>query len=96
MFSKVRKTRSDCTVDTYERSMIFQLAPFETQTEERPARTKSLRHSVKKPGRISADKAVLDKNNSKYSQIIPTPWKILTAHAYDWIIRSTHGLPVIK
>lgn len=60
MFSKVRKQEVIALLIPMKRSMIFQLAPFETKTDEKPARTKSLRHSAKKPGRISAENLLLE------------------------------------
>lgn len=60
MFSKVRKTRSDCTVDTYEKKHDLPTGTIRNKTDEKPARTKSLRHSAKKPGRISAENLLLE------------------------------------
>ena len=58
MFSKVRKTRSDCTVDTYEKKHDLPTGTIRNK-DGRKAR-KDKKHSAKKPGRISAENLLLE------------------------------------
>lgn len=60
MFSKVRKTRSDCTVDTYEKKHDLPTGTIRNTDGRKARKDKSLRHSAKKPGRISAENLLLE------------------------------------
>ena len=59
MFSKVRKTRSDCTVDTYEKKHDLPTGTIRNKDGRKARKDKKLA-TLRKPGRISAENLLLE------------------------------------
>lgn len=60
MFSKVRKTRSDCTVDTYEKKHDLPTGTIRNTDGRKARKDKKLATLRKETGRISAENLLLE------------------------------------